>query len=216
MKIIEARELRSCLGHFATGVTVITCEVDGRPHGATVNAFTAVSLDPPLVQVCLDRRSKACRYLADQPFTVNVLTKPQDDLALHFAGKSRPRGSLEPRELGWEPTEPGLAPKLSGSLATIACIPWRHYDGGDHVLYLGEVQRFEYAADHRAEPLVFYLGAFRDLGPAFETVPWLESGDCPGISWFAPASGSSAGGTTAPNTEPTTEPASHIMQRSTT
>lgn len=205
MKIIDARELRSCLGHFATGVTVITCEVDGRPHGATVNAFSAVSLDPPLVQVCLDRRSKACRYLADQPFTVNVLTKPQDDLALHFAGQ--PRLSVPQ----WEPTGPGLAPKLGGSLAAIACTPWRSYDGGDHVLYLGEVQRFEYAADS-AEPLVFYLGAFRDLGPAFETVPWLESGDCPGISWFAPAAGSS----TAPTTAPITEPGSHIMQRSTT
>ena len=86
---IDPRELRRCLGHFATGVTVITCGVqDGAPHGATVNAFTAVSLEPPLVLVSLDRRSKLCSLLeADRPFTVNVLEAAQKELALHFAGR---------------------------------------------------------------------------------------------------------------------------------
>ncbi|HZJ06507.1 MAG TPA: flavin reductase family protein [Nocardioidaceae bacterium] len=167
--------LRRCLGHFATGVTVITCDGDGESHGATVNAFSAVSLEPPLVMVSVDRKTRICKYLEDKPFTVNVLEKPQDQVALHFAGKPM---SDDPR---WEQTDPDLAPQLSGSLATISCTPWRSYDGGDHVLYLGEVQKF---ASTGAEPLVFYLGAFRHLGPVFETVPWLESGDCPGISWF--------------------------------
>ncbi|MEU8551391.1 flavin reductase family protein, partial [Streptomyces roseoverticillatus] len=71
--ITDERLLRACLGHFATGVTVVTCEVDGVPHGATVNAFTAVSLDPALVLVSLHRRSRAGRHLAGRPFTVNVL-----------------------------------------------------------------------------------------------------------------------------------------------
>lgn len=188
---VDSRELRNCLGHFATGVTVVSClgETDAETHGATVNAFSAVSLDPPLVLVSLDRRSRAAVYLDGKPFTVNVLTKPQDDLALRFAG--RPRG----RPPQWEVTVPGLPPRLVGSLAWIACAPWRRYDGGDHVLYLGEVRRFGYGAragpnaasraGGGAEPLVFYLGTFRDLGRAYEAVPWLESGDCPGISWFA-------------------------------
>ncbi|MDT7601733.1 MAG: hypothetical protein QOK26_3810, partial [Pseudonocardiales bacterium] len=89
---VDPRELRSCLGHFATGVTVITCDGDGTPHGATVNAFSAVSLDPPLVLVSLDRKSKACKYLDGRPFTVNVLTEPQDDVALHFAGRPMSSG----------------------------------------------------------------------------------------------------------------------------
>jgi flavin reductase (DIM6/NTAB) family NADH-FMN oxidoreductase RutF len=175
----DPRQLRSCLGHFATGVTVITCEANGEPHGATVNAFTAVSLDPALVLVALDKRSKASRYLEGKPFTVNVLTKPQDDIALHFAGKPME----EPLE--WEWSENGLGPRLPGSLAYLTCKPWRSHDGGDHVLFLGEVEEFEF---NGGEPLVFYLGKFRHLGPAFETVPWLESADCPStldFSWLA-------------------------------
>jgi flavin reductase (DIM6/NTAB) family NADH-FMN oxidoreductase RutF len=154
---------------------VITCDADGEPHGATVNSFTAVSLDPPLVLVSLDRRSRSCKYLDGKPFTINVLREPQDDLALHFAGKPM----SEPPD--WEQPNPDLAPRLSGSLATIACAPWRSYDGGDLVIFLGVVKEFEFTG---GDPLVFYLGAFRHLGPAFEAVPWLGSGDSPGLSWF--------------------------------
>ncbi|PRX44621.1 flavin reductase (DIM6/NTAB) family NADH-FMN oxidoreductase RutF [Prauserella shujinwangii] len=176
---VDPRALRNCLGHFATGVTVVTCEADGAPHGATVNAFTAVSLDPPLVLVSLDRDTKACKYLDDRPFTVNVLREKQDDVALHFAGRPMTEAPA------WErPSDDTLAPRLAGSLATIACAPWRSYDGGDHVLYLGEVREFEF---HGGDPLVFYLGGFRHLGDVFETVPWLESADCPGLSWFRPS-----------------------------
>lgn len=173
---VDARELRRCLGHFATGVTVITCDGDDKPHGATVNAFSAVSLDPPLVLVSLDRKSKISKYLDGAPFTVNVLTEPQREIALHFAGKPM-TGTPE-----WQRPDPPLAPHLAGSLATISCTPWCHYDGGDHVLYLGKVADFEVTG---GDPLVFYLGGFRHLGPIYETVPWLESGDCPSVSWLA-------------------------------
>ncbi|MBA0124339.1 flavin reductase [Haloechinothrix sp. YIM 98757] len=172
---IDPRSLRTCLGHFATGITVVTCDAEGAPHGATVNAFTAVSLEPPLVLVSVDRNTRICKYLDDRPFTVNVLRDTQDDAALHFAGKPM---SEEPR---WERPDEELAPQLAGSLATIACMPWRSYDGGDHVLYLGEVANFEF---NGGEPLVFYCGKFRRLGTAFSEVPWLESGDYPGLSWF--------------------------------
>ncbi|WP_031464443.1 flavin reductase family protein [Sciscionella sediminilitoris] len=172
---VDTRELRRCLGHFATGVTVVTCDAGGAPHGATVNAFSAVSLNPPLVLVSLDRRSKVCAHLDGAPFTVNVLAEPQDELALHFAGK--PMAG----EIGWRYPDPRLAPELAGALATISCTPWRAYDGGDHVLYLGRVEHF---AITEQDPLVFYLGGFRHLGPIYETVPWLESGDCPSTPWF--------------------------------
>ncbi|WFB06102.1 flavin reductase family protein [Streptomyces sp. LX-29] len=153
---IDPRRLRTCLGHFATGVTVVTCDAGGVPHGATVNAFTAVSLDPALVLVSLHRDSKAARHLGGRPFTVNVLHEAQHDLALHFAGRAP-----APVTPHWEPSAPGLAPRLAGSLATLACSPWAEYDGGDHVLFLGRVEEFAHRAD--AGPLVFHQGGFRAL-----------------------------------------------------
>ncbi|MFE5872324.1 flavin reductase family protein [Streptomyces roseifaciens] len=162
--LTDERLLRTCLGHFATGVTVVTCDVDGAPHGATVNAFTAVSLDPALVLVSLHRRSKAGRHLAGgpegRPFTVNVLGEDQKDLAEHFAGR---RSAAPPRWAPrWAPRPPtGLAPRLAGTLATLACTPWAAYDGGDHVLVVGRVEEAEYREGGR--PLVFYEGELRGL-----------------------------------------------------
>ncbi|MGW1076000.1 flavin reductase family protein [Streptomyces sp. NPDC002537] len=151
----DARRLRACLGHFATGVAVVTCEGDGAPHGATVNAFTAVSLDPPLVLVSLHRDSKAGRHLKGRPFTVNVLREGQDGLALHFAGRA---AAAVPR---WVRPAAGLAPRLPDTLATIACSPWAEYDGGDHALFVGRVEEFDHRGDGR--PLLFYRGGFQRL-----------------------------------------------------
>lgn len=173
---MDGRGLRDCLGRFATGVTVVTCDADGEPHGATVNAFTAVSLDPPLVLVSLARQAKACRALRGRPFTVNVLGADQGEVARRFAGQSADGA------VAWERSEPDLAPRLSGCLASIACRPWTEHEAGDHVLFLGEIARIEQSG---AEPLIFFRGAFRELGPRLETVPWLESSDNPEISWFS-------------------------------
>ncbi len=166
---IDPRRLRNCLGHFATGVTVVTCDVNGTPHGATVNSFTAVSMEPPLVLVSMDRRAKSNDHLVDAPFTVNVLTAAQHDIALHFAG--RPQHDA----VRWI-DDGGRAPRLAGCLAHLRCNPWAAYDGGDHVLHVGKVEEFEFAG---GEPLLFYLGKFRHLGEPFGGVPWIESLDCP-------------------------------------
>lgn len=178
---IDPRELRKCLGHFATGVTVITCQgADGEPHGATVNAFTAVSLEPPLVLVSLDRRSRLCSLVeAEQrPFTVNVLEAAQKDLALHFAGRPD-------QEIAWLPDSACGAPRLDGALAHISCTPWQAYDGGDHVLYLGEVQEF---LIHQGAPLLFHTGKFHHLGDDHEPAFWDDSADAPdGQLWISQA-----------------------------
>ena len=90
---MDPRELRNAFGGFATGVTVVTCENDeGQAHGATVNAFTAVSLDPPLAQVTLGRTSKACQLLEGQPFAVNILADDQLDVA--WTGSRVPMSTL--------------------------------------------------------------------------------------------------------------------------
>lgn len=149
----DRRELRHCLGRFATGVTVVTCQSGQVKHGVTVNSFTSVSLEPPLVLVSIDRRAKACNLLKDNAFVVNVLQKKQWNLAMHFAG--RPNDSLS---IAWEEGMEG--PRLTNCLAYIECRPWRSYDGGDHVLYLGEVTHFK-AND--GDPLLFYQGKFHHL-----------------------------------------------------
>src|SRR3954467_1189654 len=136
---MDSRELRNAFGQFATGVTVVTCTSEGgRPHGATVNAFTAVSLEPALAQVTLGRTSKACQYLDGRPFAINVLADDQLDVAWHFAG----------RPIQWPGRAPGwvdgpLAPLLEGAATTISCRPWRTYDGGDHLIVIGEVAAVE-------------------------------------------------------------------------
>ncbi|MGH8883798.1 MAG: flavin reductase family protein [Egibacteraceae bacterium] len=156
----QSRDLRRCLGLFATGVTIVTYDGEAAPRGVTVNAFTSVSLEPPLVLVALDRGSRSCTLLADRPFAVNVLSACQHDLALCFSGRLN-------REIPipWGPGD--IAPVLAGSLATIECLPWRQYDGGDHVLFLGRVERFR--AGH-GEPLVFFAGQWASVAPTEEEV----------------------------------------------
>ncbi|MBN6041269.1 flavin reductase family protein [Amycolatopsis sp. 195334CR] len=174
LKTLDQREIRTGFGRFATGVTVVTCRNEaGEPHGATVNAFTAVSLEPALCQVTLTRRSKACRYLGDAPFAVNVLAAGQLGTALHFAGR--------PQDTPPEWAEGPTAPVLAGNAATISCLPWRTYDGGDHLIVIGEVAHLETSG---ADPLLFYAGAFRELGPIQADPPWAASLDCPDSGWF--------------------------------
>jgi flavin reductase (DIM6/NTAB) family NADH-FMN oxidoreductase RutF len=174
---VDPRRLRTCLGHFATGVTVVTCACEGQPHGATVNAFAGVSLQPPLVLVSLDHNSKSCRLLEGNPFTVNVLRDTQEALAMHFAG--RPAGA----EVRWAPRNGVLAPRLLDVLAYLACTPWRSYDGGDHTLHIGKVEEYAYFG---GDPLLFYQGRFAAVSPPAEETPWIGSLDSPEAGWLLP------------------------------
>lgn len=171
---MDSRELRDAFGRFATGVTVLTCiNDDGQPHGATVNAFTAVSLEPALAQVTLARNSKACQYLNDKPFAINVLAHDQLDVAWHFAG--RPADRMPFWMAG--PT----APLIEGTATTISCRPWRTYDGGDHLIVIGEVEAVDISD---RDPLLFHGGQFRYLSPTETGVHWGGSIDCPDYGWF--------------------------------
>ncbi len=135
-----AQFFRGSLGRFATGVAIVTfdaVEADGRPRrqGITVNSFTSVSMDPPLVLVSIQRTVRSHDLLAGRPFAINVLGAEQHEVAMHFAG----RASLDPVWI-----EGRVAPRLAGVLSCFECTPWAAYDGGDHTLFLGEVQEFDY------------------------------------------------------------------------
>lgn len=174
---MDPRELRNAFGRFATGVTVVTCtNEEGEPHGATVNAFTAVSLEPALAQVTLGRTSKACEYLAGRSFAINVLADDQLDVAWHFAGRPADEAPA------W--VDGPTAPLLAGAATTISCRPWRTYDGGDHLIVIGEVEQVDIA---ERDPLLFHGGRFRYLSRQHDAAPgihWGGSIDCPTSGWF--------------------------------
>jgi flavin reductase (DIM6/NTAB) family NADH-FMN oxidoreductase RutF len=154
---LEPRHLRSCLSRFVTGVAVVSYVADGEPRGVTVNSFTSVSMDPPLILVSLARTAKAAGHLSEVPFTINVLKASQLDIAMQFAG--RPQEGLR---VAWQASDGDLAPVLDGALATFRCRPWQAYDGGDHVLQLGQVAEADVSSEE--EPLLFDRGRFAMVG----------------------------------------------------
>ncbi|MFI9603440.1 flavin reductase family protein [Streptomyces sp. NPDC052043] len=152
--LADPRQLRNTLGNFATGVVVLTYQSGDSYYGVTVNSFTSVSLDPPLVLVSMQRTSRALTYLLERPFAVNVLGDNQLATALQFAGKPQDTHRIE-----WVGDD--VAPRINGSLAYFQCTPWAGYDGGDHVLVLGRVLSYGQQDDTR--PLLFYRGQWGAL-----------------------------------------------------
>lgn len=150
--------LRKVLGRFATGVTVVAA---GRetPCGMTANAFTSVSLEPPLVLVCVDRSAAIYKtVLADGSFAVSMLSASQEQVARYFADHSRPRGADEFAAVGWSPGPGTGAPILHGALAWVDCALVTSHDGGDHEIFIGSVKASGF--EEAAEALVFYGGDF--------------------------------------------------------
>jgi flavin reductase (DIM6/NTAB) family NADH-FMN oxidoreductase RutF len=172
--MVEQDVLRKLFGSFASGVTVVTCRsADGLPHGTTMTSFVVVSMDPPLVQVTPMRTSRICGYLSEAPFAVNVLSSHQADVALHFAG----RPNLG--EIDW--VDGATAPMLAGTTATICCVPWREYDGGDHTIVIGEIVD---AVVTDRPPLTYYRRQFHELGRSTADAHWSGSSDDPFAGWF--------------------------------
>jgi flavin reductase (DIM6/NTAB) family NADH-FMN oxidoreductase RutF len=148
--------LRQTLGMFATGVTVVTTQVGDQIHGMTANAFMSVSLEPPLVLISVDRRTKMCSLLHEQcRFAVSVLADDQHDLSDRFAGRVS-KHAPEPRFLIVND-----APLVDGSAAQFVARVVRSYWGGDHSLFLGQVEYARRAPD--ARPLLFHGGQYGRL-----------------------------------------------------
>ena len=152
--------LRACVSRFATGVTVVTYEGEDGPRGTTMNSFTSVSAEPPLVLVSVARRARCHVQLLGRPFCVNILGAEQESLARQFAGA---RGAAEPR---W--AEGARVPRLANPLAWVECAPWHAYDGGDHTLVLGRVTDL----GHRDGDALTY--AWSRFGAAVEAADGIE------------------------------------------
>jgi flavin reductase len=145
------RSLRGCLGRFATGVAVVSFDAEHGRHGITVNSFTSVSIEPPLILVSVARDARSHDLLRDRCFCVNVLGAEQEAIARRFAGGAE-------TELAW--LEGEHAPRLAGVLAHLECTPWRAYDGGDHTLFLGEVAGFDY---RDGDALAYHTSRFHTI-----------------------------------------------------
>lgn len=150
--------LREAMAQFATGVTIVT--VGGqRGHGMTANAFTSVSLDPPLVLVCVAKAARLhAAILADGCFAVSVLGADQAHVARYFANRGRPAGMAQFDAVQWRPGTCTGAPLLGGALAWLECDVVEVHEGGDHSIFLGRV--LECSRGNGGGALVFHAGAF--------------------------------------------------------
>ena len=154
---IEKNELRRVMGHFATGVTVITtCDEQGRPFGLTANAVTSLSLVPPLILICVDKKADTYPYFdRSKVFAINILSDEQETISRRFA-----TSGIEKFEgTGYRKSDIGCA-ILDGAVGHIDCRIVQSYDAGDHTIYVGEVESAE-AED--VPPLLFFRGGYRKL-----------------------------------------------------
>ena len=145
---------RTVLGHFATGVTIITAMDGNEPIGVSANSFSSVSLDPPLVLFCASKVSSTWPKIeAAGKFTVNILNEHQEDICRVFATKGADRFS----RIGWRPSASG-SPILHDALAYVDCTIRDQHDGGDHLIVVGAVEELGVLGDDG--PLIFYRGGY--------------------------------------------------------
>jgi len=158
-RLFEARDFRAALSAFATGVTVITTGGTDACFGVTANAFSSVSLKPPLVLVCIKAESGGSREIGRSAnFAVNILSGDQETLSRHFACPDRPRGPGAFRSIPhW--IAASESPILEGVAAYLDCRLVTNHRAGDHVIFIGETTDF--AVDPRVSPLLFHGGRYR-------------------------------------------------------
>jgi flavin reductase (DIM6/NTAB) family NADH-FMN oxidoreductase RutF len=161
--VIDSRAFRQTVGQFATGVTIITTEVDGVIRALTANSFTAVSLDPPLVLFCVGKATKTGRVIhTAKGFAVNILLREQQDLSTYFAGGWTYPSPPEFTFLEWEG-----GPRLEGCAAAVGCAIHAIHDGGDHWIVVGKVVALHCTAC--TSPLLFHGSRYACLGTTFES-----------------------------------------------
>lgn len=154
---VSADEFRAALSRFASGVTVVTTkDADGDLHGITVSAFSSVSLEPPLVLICIEKKAGSHDAITQSgKFAVNFLDSTQLSLSERFAAQITDK--FEGPEMSMNID--GI-PILSGCIAHLECIVKQAYDGGDHTIFIGEVEN---TATHDGDPLLYFRGGYRTI-----------------------------------------------------
>ncbi|MGB8771886.1 MAG: flavin reductase family protein [Candidatus Korobacteraceae bacterium] len=157
--LVTPNEFRAALGRFATGVTVITVETaEGQVHGMTANAFCSVSLQPPLVLVCIDHLAETYLHIRERrKFGVSVLREEQEALSEFFADPERNRDAGYRLGIRYWPMQSGT-PVLQNTLANLDCSVVNAYEGGDHTIFVGEVREVSVAD---GAPLLYFRGRYR-------------------------------------------------------
>jgi flavin reductase (DIM6/NTAB) family NADH-FMN oxidoreductase RutF len=155
--MIVAAEFRRVLGHFASGVTIVTtCDADGRPTGLTASAFTSVSLDPPLILICVDHKSQSHGPLVERGrFAVNFLSADQEALSRKFATTRLDKFDGVAHRM----TALGV-PVIDGALAQLECVTVSRHDEGDHTILIGRVEE---TTANDGPPLLYYRGQYVHL-----------------------------------------------------
>ena len=155
--MIPADDFRKVLGHFASGVTVITtCDIDARPTGLTASAFTSVSLDPPLVLICVDHKSQSHPTIRERGcFAVNILSADQQAISRKFASSRLDKFDGVPHSIS-----DLKLPLITGAIAQLECTTVSVHVEGDHTIFVGRVERAQVDA---GEPLLYFRGQYDRL-----------------------------------------------------
>jgi flavin reductase (DIM6/NTAB) family NADH-FMN oxidoreductase RutF len=157
-------DFRHTMGHFATGINVVTTVLDGTLYGITVNAFCSVSLTPPQVLICIDKTANTHDILQKSGvYAVNMLDESQKNLSERFARRDTEGGKTF-ADIDYYTAETGC-PIFSNALARMECKIVAQYEGGDHTIFLGEVLNLSYQDSETKEalPLLYYRSNYRSL-----------------------------------------------------
>jgi flavin reductase (DIM6/NTAB) family NADH-FMN oxidoreductase RutF len=158
---LSQAEFRKAMGRFATGVTIITVDLDGQAHGMTANAVASVSLDPILVLVCVGQSARTHAHLhAKKRFGINILAREQRSLSEFYAHIAPLQDHAEEAGAKFDRTKKGT-PILHGALAYLECKLMSAQDAGDHTIFIAEV---EDVVVREGEPLLFFMGKYRHIG----------------------------------------------------
>src|SRR5204863_3270341 len=170
---LNPAEFREAMGAFATGVTIITVDLESEVHGMTANAFASVSLDPLLVLVCVDQRARTHAHLhSKKRFGVNVLAADQRAISEYYARATRVHQHAEKEAGARFDRTPHGTPVLHGALAYLECRLHTAQDAGDHTIFIAEV---EDVVVREGDPLLFYRGNYRAIGNPSEGLSSVEA-----------------------------------------
>lgn len=158
---MDSRTYRNAMGTFATGITVITTEMNGEVSGMTANAFMSVSLEPKLVVISVDKKAKMINKIQKtKKYGVSILSKDQKEQSMNFAGQLKDQIEVDFIRVGDMPV-------LNNSLLNLSCDVVDSYEAGDHILFVGEVTELKI---NEGDPLLFFGGKYRNIQPIEEMI----------------------------------------------